>query len=57
MAEKEKRDNIEPDILWDKNIIKIVNVSEKNIFNKYYDLIIMEKAVLKNVGTIKLFFI
>ena len=55
LVEKEKRDNIEPDILRDKNIIKIVKVSEKKIFDKYYDLIIMEKAVLKDLGTLNYF--
>ena len=52
LVEKERRDNIEPDILKNKNIITIIRVLEKNIFDKYYDLIIMEKAVLKDVGTL-----
>ena len=52
LVEKERRDNIEPDILKNKNIITIIRVLEKNIFDKFYDLIIMEKAVLKDVGTL-----
>jgi len=55
LVEKEKSDNIEPDILKDKNIIKIVKFSEKKIFDKYYDLIIMENAVLRDIGKLFLF--
>ena len=57
LVEKEKRDNIEPDILKNKNIITIIRVIEKNIFDKYYDLIIMEKAVLKDIGHYFLFYL
>ena len=52
LVEKEKSDNLEPENLRGANIIKIVKISERKIDNKYYDLIIMEKAVLKDIGTL-----
>ena len=52
LVEKEKSDNLDPEGLRGKNIIKILKMTEKNIDNKYYDLIIMEKAVLKDLGTL-----
>jgi serine/threonine protein kinase len=55
LVEKEKSDNIEPEKLRGSNIIKIFKISEKHIFEKYYDLIIMEKAVLKDIGTLVVF--
>ena len=50
LVEKEKSDNVEPEKLRGSNIIRIFKVSERKIFEKYYDLIIMEKAVLNNIG-------
>ena len=52
LVEKEKSDNLEPEKLRGTNIIKIVKISERPINDKYYDLIIMEKAVLKDIGTL-----
>ena len=52
LVEKEKSDNLEPEKLRGSNIIKIVKISERLIDDKYYDLIIMEKAVLKDIGTL-----
>ena len=52
LVKKEKSDNIEPDRLRGSNIIKIVKISERQIGDKYYDLIVMEKAVLKDIGTL-----
>ena len=52
LVEKEKSDNLEPEKLRGINIIKIVKISERPINDKYYDLIIMEKAVLKDIGTL-----
>ena len=49
---KEKSDNIEPERLRGPNIIKIVKISERQFEDKYYDLIVMEKAVLKDIGTL-----
>ena len=55
LVEKEKSDNLEPEKLRGTNIIKIVKISERSINEKYYDLIIMEKAVLKDIGTLATF--
>ena len=55
LVEKEKSDNLEPERLRGANIIKIVKISERQIEDKYYDLIIMEKAVLKDIGTLIVF--
>ena len=52
LVTKEKSDNIEPDRLRGSNIIKIVKIIERQIGDKYYDLIVMEKAVLKDIGTL-----
>ena len=52
LVEKEKSDNLEPERLRGANIIKIVKISERQIGAKFYDLIIMEKAVLKDIGTL-----
>ena len=52
LVTKEKSDNIEPEKLRGSNIIKIVKISERQIKDKYYDLIVMEKAVLKDIGTL-----
>ena len=52
LVEKEKGDNLEPEKLRGSNIIRIFKVSERKIFEKYYDLIIMEKAFLKDIGTL-----
>ena len=42
--------------LRSKNIIKISKVYTKNIGNDYYDLIIMEKAVLRDMGKLSEFY-
>ena len=52
LVEKEKSDNLEPERLRGANIIKIVKICEREIDKSYYDLIIMEKAVLKDIGTL-----
>ena len=52
LVEKEKSDNLEPEKLRGTNIIKIVKISERFFDNRYYDLIVMEKAVLKDIGTL-----
>ena len=52
LTEKEKSDYLEPEKLRGPNIIKIVKVSEREIEKKFYDLIIMEKAVLRDIGTL-----
>ena len=48
LVEKEKSDNIEPEKLRGKNIIEIYKISERKVEDKYYDLIIMELAVLRD---------
>ena len=52
LVSKEKSDNIEPERLRGPNIIKIVKISERQFDGQYYDLIVMEKAVLKDIGTL-----
>ena len=53
LEEKKKNNNIPLDKLRGKNIIEIIKISEKVINDKYYDLIIMELALLKDI---KIFF-
>lgn len=49
LIEKKNRNKIELEKLRGKNIIEIYKVYEEKINDKYYDLIIMEKALLNNV--------
>ena len=57
LVRKEKSDNIEADHLRGSNIIKIVKMAEKEFEGQSYDLIIMEKAVLRDLGTLIRFLI
>ena len=49
LTEKHKNNNIPLDRLRGKNIIEIIKISEKIINDKYYDLIIMELALLRDI--------
>ena len=51
LVEREKSGKIDPEKLRGKNIIEIMKISQSKFGDKYYDLIIMENALLKDTKT------
>lgn len=51
LVEREKSGKIDPEKLRGKNIIEIIKISQRKIEDKYYDLIIMEMALLRDIKT------
>ena len=52
LIEKQKNQNSDVKFLKGKNIVNIHKIISEILENKYYELILMEKAVLKDLGTL-----